>query len=240
MKENEHFYYSIYEEFKKNILNGNFKVGDKLESERNLSQKYGVSRNTIRSTLNLLEKDGYIFKVHGKGNFIASPKMNQNLNSFYSFYENIKSAGKVPKSEIVFHKIIKADFKFSEIFRIPLNSKIIYFERLRFMDNDPIIFEKTYLPMYRFNGFNLLELNHESMYNIFENKHNITFSKAVETLKPILISNKKEKELLNLNENSIGMSIIRTTYEKEKIIEYTISNIKNDVFEYSITLNKGW
>ncbi|WP_066901667.1 GntR family transcriptional regulator [Streptobacillus notomytis] len=240
MKENEHFYYSIYEEFKKNILNGKFMPGDRLDSERNLSQKYGVSRNTIRSTLNLLEKDGYIFKVQGKGNFIASQKMNQNLNTFYSFYENIKSAGKVPKSEIVFHKIMKANFKLSEIFRIPLNSKIIYFERLRFMDNEPIIFEKTYLPMYRFNGFDPLELNNKSMYNIFENEYNIAFSKAVETLKPILISNKKEKDLLNLKENSVGMNIVRTTYEKEKIIEYTISSIKNDVFEYRITLNKGW
>lgn len=86
MKENEHFYYSIYEEFKENILNGKFMPGDRLESERSLSQRYGVSRNTIRSTLNLLEKDGYIFKVQGKGNFIASQKMNQNLNTFYSFY----------------------------------------------------------------------------------------------------------------------------------------------------------
>ncbi|ACZ01778.1 GntR family transcriptional regulator [Streptobacillus moniliformis] len=240
MKENEHFYYSIYEEFKENILNGKFMPGDRLESERSLSQRYGVSRNTIRSTLNLLEKDGYIFKVQGKGNFIASQKMNQNLNTFYSFYENIKSAGKEPKSEIVFHKIMKANFKLSEIFRIPLNSKIIYFERLRFMDNDPIIFEKTYLPMYRFNGFNPLELNNKSMYNIFENEYGIIFSKAIETLKPILISDKKEKNLLNLKKTSLGMNIIRTTYEKEKIIEYTVSNIKNDVFEYRITLNKGW
>ncbi|WP_197034505.1 GntR family transcriptional regulator [Streptobacillus canis] len=240
MKEHESFYYTIYEELKTKILEGNLKPGDKLSSERNLSEEYGVSRNTIRSTLNLLEKEGYIFKVQGKGNFISSQKMNQNLNTFYSFYENIKSAGKTPKSKIISHKILEANFELSEIFRIPLNSKIIYFERLRFMDNEPIIFEKTYLPLYRFNGFDPLELNQKSMYNIFENKFEINFSKAVETLKPILISDKKEKNLLNLKENDLGMNIIRSTYEKEKIIEYTISSIKNNVFEYSITLNKGW
>ncbi|CAM3165429.1 GntR family transcriptional regulator [Streptobacillus felis] len=240
MKDNEHFYYSIYEEFKTNILEGKLVPGDKLDSERNLSEKYNVSRNTIRATLNLLEKEGYVFKVQGKGNFVASQKMNQNLNTFYSFYENIKSAGKKPKSEIVSHKIIEANFELSEIFRIPLNSKIIYFERLRFMNEEPIIFEQTYLPMYRFNGFDPLELNNNSMYNIFENRYDVTFSKAIETLKPILISSKKEKTLLKLKDNDLGMSITRSTYEKEKIIEYTISSIKNNVFEYSITLNKGW
>ena len=55
-----------------------------------------------------------------------------------------------------------------------------------------------------------------------------------------MISDKQELFNLNLNKKTIGMQIIRTTFEKEKVIEYTISNIKDNVFEYRITLNKGW
>ena len=240
MKKNEHIYYNIYTEFKDKILNKELKLGEKIDSERNLSIKYNVSRNTIRHMFNLLEKEGYIFKIHGKGNFVSTIKMNQNLDTFYSFYENIKASGKIPSSKIIKHSIENATVELSEIFKIPINSKLIYFERLRLMDNIPIIFEKTYLPLNRFQNFNPLDLNFKSMYNIFENEFNVVFSKATETLKPIMISDKQELFNLNLNKKTIGMQIIRTTFEKEKVIEYTISNIKDNVFEYRITLNKGW
>lgn len=240
MKEIMPIYYKIYLEFKENIVNGIFKSGDKLKSERELSILYSVSRNTIRHVFNLLEKDGYIFKVQGKGNFVSNRTMNQNLNTFYSFYENIKSAGKLPKSKIISHSIIEANFELSEIFKIPLNSKLIYFERLRFMDNEPIIFEITYLPVNRFPTFNPLELNNESMYKIFEKKFEVIFSKAIETLKPMIFKNDLEIDLLKINKNELGMNITRITYEKEKVVEYTISHIKDNVFNYSITLNKGW
>ncbi|WP_156447659.1 UTRA domain-containing protein, partial [Streptobacillus felis] len=81
---------------------------------------------------------------------------------------------------------------------------IIYFERLRFINEEPIIYEQTYLTMYRFNGFDPLELNNNSIYNILEYRYDVTLSKAIEKLKSILNSSKKEKNLLKLKENDFG------------------------------------
>lgn len=241
MGKNDHRYYEIFKEFKDMIISKKLKSGTKLTPERELANKYLVSRNTIRTMLSLLEKEGYIYKIHGKGNFVSSEKINQNLNDFYSFFENIKSSGKEPNCKILTSDIIKANTFFSEIFKIPINSKLIYFERLRFIDNEPIIFEKTYLPLSRFPDFNPHILNKNSMYNVFSKKYNVSFLKATEVLKPINIDTKKIIKLLNLTTKDIGMNINRTTFEiNNKIIEYTESIIKNNVFEYKITLNKGW
>ncbi|CAM2762324.1 GntR family transcriptional regulator [Hathewaya histolytica] len=64
----------IYLQVKKEILNqirgGKIKVGSKMPTERELAQLLGVSRNTISSAYNELEKDGIIKSYQGKGTFV--------------------------------------------------------------------------------------------------------------------------------------------------------------------------
>lgn len=146
------------------------------------------------------------------------------------FFWNIKSNGKKPSCQIFNPSIINANSFFSEIFKIPINSKLIYFERLRFVDDEPIIFEKTYLPLSRFY-FDPNILTENSMYDVFYKQYKVAFTKATEVLKPIYIDNKRIIKLLKLNHKDIGMNINRTTYEtNNKVIEYTESIIKNNVF----------
>ena len=54
-----------------NILDGHFEVGDKLPSERELSQMLSVSRNSVREGIRILEVIGVISSQHGIGNYIA-------------------------------------------------------------------------------------------------------------------------------------------------------------------------
>lgn len=55
---------------------------DQLDSEREICQKYDVSRTTVRQALDELEKKKYIYKVQGKGNFIAPKIVAQDLIKF--------------------------------------------------------------------------------------------------------------------------------------------------------------
>ena len=67
-------YSQIIDDLKKQILSGKIKAGDKLPSENQLSETYGISRQTVRKALQVLEQDDYIYAVHGKGTF-CSEKM---------------------------------------------------------------------------------------------------------------------------------------------------------------------
>ena len=58
---------------------------EQLLSEREICDKYNVSRTTVRQTMDELEKAGYIYKVHGKGTFVSSKRVEQDLIAFYSF-----------------------------------------------------------------------------------------------------------------------------------------------------------
>ena len=69
---NKKVYEQVIDQIQNNIMEGVFKKGDKLPSERELSEKMGVSRTSIREALRVLETMGVIESRQGEGNFICS------------------------------------------------------------------------------------------------------------------------------------------------------------------------
>lgn len=67
-------YEQIYNDILEEVQNGNYKTGDRLPSEKELSEKYCVSRITSKKALELLAEEGRIIRMPGKGSFVASEK----------------------------------------------------------------------------------------------------------------------------------------------------------------------
>lgn len=64
-------YYDLMEDLREQILSGEVKPGEKLPSENQLSAEYGVSRQTVRKALQILQNEGYIYAEHGRGTFCS-------------------------------------------------------------------------------------------------------------------------------------------------------------------------
>ncbi|MGG0663234.1 GntR family transcriptional regulator [Viridibacillus arvi] len=74
-------YITVYDELYKLIMNGTFILDNKLPAEPALAKMFGVSRMTLRQSLSLLQDDGLVKRVHGKGNFITKiPTNNQKID----------------------------------------------------------------------------------------------------------------------------------------------------------------
>ncbi|MEU2244029.1 GntR family transcriptional regulator [Streptomyces sp. NPDC018338] len=65
--------HTIAADLRAQITSGSLKAGERLPSEPRLAADYKVSTPTLRNALALLQAEGLIEKVHGKGNFIRSP-----------------------------------------------------------------------------------------------------------------------------------------------------------------------
>ena len=52
-------------------MSGAIRPGEKLPSENELSQKYSLSRHTVRKALGILEQDGYVEAFHGRGTYCS-------------------------------------------------------------------------------------------------------------------------------------------------------------------------
>lgn len=87
-------YVKIYKYYLKKIQIGKYSAGEKLPTEKEISEKFGVSRDTTRKSLSLLQKDGVISKNQGSGSTVINHEFNHfNITTNYSFKEWTKLAG---------------------------------------------------------------------------------------------------------------------------------------------------
>ena len=64
-------YYDLMEELRAKILGGDIRPGDKLPSENELTKQYGVSRQTVRKALEILQEEGLVYAEHGRGTYCS-------------------------------------------------------------------------------------------------------------------------------------------------------------------------
>lgn len=219
-------------------INSSLGENEQLLSEREICEIYDVSRTTVRQALDELERDGYIYKVHGKGTFVAPKRVNQDLVSFYSFTEEMKKIGKKPSSEIVGFEIIQAGEKLSNTFKVSEEDLMYKIIRIRKADNIPMMYEITYLPFSRFENLTKKELEESPMYDIFRDKYNTKLTFAEEYFEPIL-TNKLESIYLDIQEGDPSLKIERYTLENTRLIEYTIGVARGDKFKYRVQLKNS-
>lgn len=138
----------------KDILLKEIDLGDlgdngKLPSEAMLSQRYGVSRATIRSTLQALEKDGFVTRQHGIGTFINSESLQLKLQigEAKGFFQLIRDSGHKPSIYKTSISIIKADDRLSRLLDIAPKQQLFLYERLFLGDGEPVIFVVEHIPM---------------------------------------------------------------------------------------------
>lgn len=230
-------YYQLFNVIKEKIDTGELRENDRLPSERELCDIYEISRFTVRQAIKELENRGYIYIVQGKGTFVSEEKLKQDLLKFYSFTEDMKKIGKKPSSKVLNFDIIRSPESIAKKMNLSLDEKVYVFTRLRLADDEPMMFETTYLPYSRFADLTKEKLQSSAMYDIFTKEYDISFSKAEEILQPVLIR-EAEAYILNCSVRTASMMIERITYEGDTIIEYTKSISRGDKFKYRVTLEK--
>lgn len=228
-------YYQLMDIIVKKIETGELQEHDKLPSERELCEMYNVSRTTVRQTMQELEKEQYIYKQHGKGTFVAPRVIDQSLVKFYSFTEEMKRLNKNPTTKVLDFEEVESDSKLAMKLGIEEGDKIYKITRLRLADEEPMLYETSYLPVTRFPNLKSSHLEEHPMYSLFRDLYQVVITKANERFRAVPTS-PTEARLLNIKEGEPSLLIERLTYEQENVIEYTVTIARGDKFTYSVDL----
>lgn len=118
-----------------------------IPSERELCDKFGVSRPTVRRALEELESDGELYRLPGKGTFVADKKyVDHEMQWFIGFYEDASMQQKNPTTKVLQQSIVTATQDITQKLGIPEESEVFVLERLRFVDGEPICLVSSYIP----------------------------------------------------------------------------------------------
>ncbi|MCU9533418.1 GntR family transcriptional regulator [Streptococcus sp. CSL10205-OR2] len=216
-----------------------FSPNDKLLSERELTNQYGVSRMTVRLALQELETRGLIYKKHGKGTFVAETSDSTvDLSASYSFTDHMRNLGKVPKTEILSFSEVKASDYIAKQLNLSQNDMVYEIERLRIADDVPMMVERSYIPKDIFKGLRCERLYEKPLYEIFSDDYSQTIRTAEEEFFASIALD-RESKFLKIKSGSPVLHIVRKTFNtKNHIIEFTFSIARADQFRYKITHHK--
>lgn len=217
------------------INSGKLKKGQKIPSERELCKIYDMSRITVRMAIDELVRQGKLEKVQGKGTFVLSRSIIQNLGNVYSFSRKMEKQGKISSTQVVKKAIINAELKIAKNLGLNEGDRVVYLERLRCAEEVPILLEKTYFPIERFEFLINIDFDEKGLYKTLEEDYGIRINKAIETFKATEL-NSVECNMLHCPKNQYGLLVKRTSYCEDKIVCYSTIVSKGDVFEFTIKL----
>jgi DNA-binding GntR family transcriptional regulator len=84
-------YYQLQEIIRERIRNGEWTPGSSIPSERELCERYGISRMTARQAISGLETEGLLYREQGKGTFVGQGVIAQQLLQLTGFTEDMNA-----------------------------------------------------------------------------------------------------------------------------------------------------
>lgn len=114
-----------------------------LPSESQLCDEFGVSRMTARAAVQRLAQDGLVYRVPGRGTFVAAARANRTASHILSFSDEMRRRGRVPTSRVieVRHRRATGD----EAKRLGVGD-VVVLRRLRLADGKPLALERAVFP----------------------------------------------------------------------------------------------
>jgi GntR family transcriptional regulator len=114
-----------------------------LPSESQLCQEFGVSRMTARAAVQRLVQDGLVYRVPGRGTFVAATRANRTAGHVLSFSDEMRRKGRVPTSRVIERRERKATDE--EERRLGVHD-VVVLRRVRLADGQPLALERAVFP----------------------------------------------------------------------------------------------
>lgn len=214
-------YWQICDAMRDRIVEKNLKPGDRLPTEKYIVENYGVSRVTVRKALEELENAGVIERIRGKGPIVARPKLRRNMSSLGSMQDQIREAGMTPSSIISEIRRTEAEGQIAEILMAQEGEPLVCYHRLQMGNGIPLADQRVYLREKYCPGFDPMDLQTQSLYDILEKRYSLNLNYCDQTITNQRPTAGQIESLRLTNRNSLLFTKRLTVLTNGEPVEYT-------------------
>jgi len=197
-----------------------------IERERQLADRFGVSRETVRQALSSLQSEGFIYTIHGSGSYVAKRRVTKRLK-LMSFSEELINRGMTPTSKLLtVSTVTNAPGENTPV------GPFLKIERLRLGDEIPMSLEVSYVSAHI--APDLKEKNlASSIYEILSKDYGVKIASAEEHISPIVLD-ANQASLLDAKKGEPAFEIIRIALDiRGREVERSTSIRPGDRYDFA-------
>lgn len=219
------------------ITEGPYRPGEAFPTEREVAERFRVSRTTVREALAELAQDGFLVRRQGKGTFVARTRAVFDATRLSSFSEDMQRRGlqaggrildvreEVPEADVAAH--------FGRDVR-----RVRRIDRLRFAGGEPISLQQSFLPLPRF-CFPVEALAESSLYRLLERRFGVFVASADEVISAEVAS-VADAALLDIEEGAPLLCVRRFAFAQTgDAVEFARIRYRADRYEFSVHQRRG-
>lgn len=151
-------------------------VGDRLPSETELCDEFGVSRITLRHAVDGLVQDGRLAREHGRGTFVTEPPTAPPLKEHFTdivtgFHRQQTTAGNLVETRVLRQELIPADAQVAGHLLLEPGAAVVELVRLRHVNGELHHHVVTYLSNDRFPDVFTADLSSGSLFEFLSDRY---------------------------------------------------------------------
>ncbi|MGW5349771.1 GntR family transcriptional regulator [Streptomyces sp. NPDC004031] len=207
-----------------------------LPSERELMQRYDVSRVTVRRAVERLTQEGRIYRVQGAGTFVAEAETISKSLRLTSFSEDIRARRMVPAGTLLVMERVPADVDNARDLFVEPGAPLVHLERLRTADGVPMCLENVWLPEHLVPGL-LDEGAPDSLYDVLD-RQGAAPEAADQTVRATVVD-AAQARLLKVPPQFPALHVERLTRDaRGRAVERAVSLYRADRYDFHFTITR--
>ncbi|MBH9308500.1 GntR family transcriptional regulator [Pseudomonas aeruginosa] len=231
-------YSQLKELLRGRILDGVYPPLSRMPSENELGKAFDVSRITVRQALGDLQKEGLIFKIHGKGTFVARPKAFQTVSTLQGLGESMTQMGYEVINRLHGLRYVPAGARVAERRRGEEGSPVCESKRVRLVNREPVSLEVTYLPQALGERLEKAALVTRDIFLILENDCGIPLGHADLAIDAVLADADLTRALA-VEEGAPIMRIERLTHAADGApLDFEYLYYRGAAFQYRLRIDR--
>jgi GntR family transcriptional regulator len=180
----------LYRQIKELVLQsldaGEWKPGEPIPSETELSARFGVSQGTVRKAIDELAAEHLLVRRQGKGTFVASHSEPVTQFRFLRLHPN-EGEREQPESRLLEVRRQRASGDVARALDLKAGESVVYVRRLLVFGGQPIVLDEISLPAALFKGLDaqMLDAHEGSYYGLYEREFGTRMIRAEERIRAV-------------------------------------------------------
>jgi GntR family transcriptional regulator len=227
-------YHQLAEQLARAIEEGTLQPGDAFEKEISLAERLDMSRPTVRRSIAELVSQGLLVRRRGVGTTVAHTVVHRR-NELTSLYDDLAGNGRKPATRVLRLSYAAYDRRAAQALDLDARTPLVYVERLRIVDGEPIAILKNWLPP-SLGDLSATELESGGLYELLR-RRGVAPAVAHQTVgsRPAV---PEERTLLGLNRMDPVLTMTRRAYDSEGTpVEFGDHCYRADRHTFDITVH---